>query len=210
VDVISKLQAHYGVILPAGYCRWWASKYFDHAGNPDTYLWAHEAEWIPPEKIPDRDLWRTVIAGLVPFAFTGAGDHWCWNTQARTGATEYEVLFCYHDEELADAYAPSFPAWFYRNCLEYASSVQDEPEAILEARAHLRVWAERLSEIHSGGWSAHLSTLASAAPFEYHPPKLRPGINVFGFISTADVSEIVRAQFGPRYLTDKVKWGEWK
>jgi hypothetical protein len=208
MDVFTKLEAHYGVPFPAGY-RDWSLKKFTAPDNMDGYLWVHEAEWIPPDEIPQRDLWRSnIVPGLIPFAFSGAGDHWCWNTQVKTGEAEYEVLYCWHDEELADAFAPTFPAWFYRTCLVYASgSIDNNEDGVQEGRDYLRLWSARLSEIHPGPWAEHLLALAETQPREYKHPKLRASVTMFGFITAMEVDEIVADQFGQRYLEEKVEWG---
>jgi hypothetical protein len=177
----------------------------------DCYLWVHEAEWIPPDEIPQYDLWRSnIIPGLIPFAFSGARDNWCWNTQVKNGDAEYEVLYCWRDEELADRFAPTFPAWFYRNSLDYASgAIEKDDDGIEEARRNLRLWSERLSEIHPGAWADHLAGLAQKQPSEYKHPKLRASVTMFGFITAMKVDEIVADQFGPGYLEQKVQWGAW-
>jgi hypothetical protein len=119
-------------------------------------------------------------------------------------------LYCWHDEDLADAFAPTFPAWFYRNCLDYASGAIDNNEGeIQEAREYLRLWSERLSEIHPGPWAEHLLSLSETRPFEYKNPKLRASVTMFGFITAMEVDEIVAGQLGQRYLDEKVEWGTW-
>src|SRR5262245_25959083 len=105
MNVITELDAHFGVPFPAGYRDWSMKKYTDHREGMDRYLWVHEAEWIPPDEIPKYDLGRSnIIPGLIPFAFSCAGDNWCWNTQVKNGDAEYEVLYCAHDEKLADRF----------------------------------------------------------------------------------------------------------
>ena len=221
MNVIAELEAHFGVPFPPGYSDWSLKKYNDHreaksrsrlsSCSMDRYLWVHEAEWIPPDEIPQYDLGRpNIIPGLIPFAFSCAGDNWCWNTRVKNGDAEYEVLYCAHDEKLADRFAPTFPAWFYRNCLDYASGAFDNNDAdIEEARKNLRLWSEKLSEIHPGAWAEHLAGLAQKQPSEYKHPKLRADITLFGFITAMKVDEIVADQFGPNYLEQKVEWGAW-
>lgn len=209
MDNLGKLEAHYGITLPPGYRAWSRERYTDYRQSDEQYLWVHEAEWIPPKEIQETDLSRVnVLPGLIPFAFTGAGDHWCWLSQANNPSAEYDVLLCYHDEELADLFAPTFPAWFYRSALDYASGGFDaDPEGIDEARAHLRLWSERLSEICPGAWAQHLASLADTAPFTYDRPSLRGSYQMFGFITAMDVEATVVDQLGPRYLKEKVAWG---
>jgi hypothetical protein len=211
MDFITRLESHYGVPLPRGYCDWSLRKYTDYRDNMQGYLWVHEAEWIPPDEIPQHDLWRsTIIPGLIPFAFSGARDNWCWNTQVKNGDAEYDVLFCWRDEELADRFAPTFPAWFYRNCLDYASGAIDkDDDGIEKARTNLRLWSARLSEIHPGPWVEHLASLAETQPLEYKNPKLGASVTMFGFITAMEVDEIVAEQFGHRYLEQKAAWGTW-
>lgn len=211
MDVITELEDHFGVSLPRGYRDWSLKKYTDRRVRMNQYLWVPEAEWIPPDEIPQYDLGRTnIIPGLIPFAFSGAGDHWCWNTQVKNGDAEYEILCCWHDEELADRFAPTFPAWFYRNCLVYASeAIEIDYDSIDEGRHSLRLWSKRLSDIYPGDWAVHLAGLASRTPSEYKHPKLRDSVMMFGFITAMEVDEIVADQFGPSYLEQKVAWGSW-
>lgn len=211
MNPIEKLESRYGIPFPPGYREWSLKNYTDYREDSEVYLWVNEAEWIPPDEIPERDLWRPkIIPGLIPFAFSGAGDNWCWNTQVSNGDAEYEVLYCWHDEDLADAFAPTFPAWFYRNCLDYASgSFDEDDDGIQEARDNLRLWSTRLSEIHNGNWSEHLASLADAQPFQYKHPKLRASVTLFGFITAMEVDEIVAGQFGQQYIGRKVEWGTW-
>jgi hypothetical protein len=117
---------------------------------------------------------------------------------------------CWHDEDLADRFAPTFPAWFYRNCLDYASGAMEKDDrGIQEARKNLLLWSQRLAEIHPGDWADHLASLAKMQPAEYKHPKLRASVTMFGFITAMKVDEIVAEQFGPSYLQQKVEWGTW-
>jgi hypothetical protein len=209
MNAVTGLEAHFGLPFPPGYRDWSLNRYIDHREGMDSYLWVHEAEWIPPGEIPQHDLWRqNIIPGLIPFAFSGAGDNWCWNTQVKNGDAEYEILYCWRDEELADRFAPTFPAWFYRNCLVYASGAFDrDDDSIEEARRNLRLWSTRLAEINPGDWADHLAALAQEQPSEYTHPKLRASVTMFGFITAMKVDEIVADQLGPDYLEQKIAWG---
>jgi hypothetical protein len=215
MDDVERLEARLGMSLPTGYRVWTSKKYTDfHAGHNNLYLWVHEAEWIPLEEMFDldlgRDLGRTgVLPGLIPFAFTGAGDRWCWNSNFSTAEGEYEIWLCLHDEELGENYAPTFAAWFYRTCLEHASDVERNEGQIQEARDYLRLWSARLSEFQPGAWAEHLAALAEASPFEYIPENRRARHKPFGLITSVDVAKIVTEEFGPQYLGGKVAWCSW-
>jgi hypothetical protein len=170
----------------------------------------NDAEWIPLVNIPTRNMWReNPLAGLIPFAFTGGGDNWCWNTNAKTGNAEYEVLMCYRDDDFASAFAPDFPSWFYRTCLDYASGVADDPREIEEAREYLRLWANRLREIGPASMADHLESLARTDPSPSTRYFKGRGYSEFGFISHDDVARTVCERLGPSYVDRSVEWGSW-
>ena len=203
---VSKIEKRVAAKFPPGYRAWQESGYCTYSRK--NYLWVFEAEWIPLKEIPGYDLWRVTIPGLIPFAFNGAGDHWCFSTACPTANDECEIWFCWHDEEKGLRFAPSFAGWFYRQCLEFASGGMDEDErSIKKARRNLRLWSQRLAEIHSGDWADHLHQLADVEPFYYKHPKLRTNVPMFGFITAMDVDSLVSKQFGKRYLKSEVDWG---
>ncbi len=205
IDVI---EHHHNTSLPNAYKDWVVKGYTNYRSNPELYLWVNEAEWIPPEDILARDLWReNILPGIVPFAFTGAGDNWCFNTCQKTDENEYEILACWHDEEEADLYAPNFKAWFYRTCLEYAALVENDLNEIGEARENLGVWSEKAEELGCKKWAEHLKELSAIAPFEYQDPNLNSGICSFGFITSMDVEKIICLEMGDKYNNSTVKWG---
>jgi hypothetical protein len=209
VEDIQRIERHFGIPLPPTYKAWATKGYTDFRLKCGPYLRVHEAEWIPPIDIPDYQFARTVtIPGLMPFAFTGAGDEWCWNGSKPTEDGEFEVIFCWRDQPLAERFAPSFPAWFYRQCLVCASGGFNENRSD-EGREYLRKWGSCLEEIHSGTWSKHLSSLANLDPFPYHHPNLRADVTLFGFITAMEVDALVAKQFGNKYLNEKVEWGRY-
>ncbi len=194
--------------MPRGYRDWSLNGYTDYRGSMERYLWLPQLKkWLRPDEIPEYDFNRIgVIPGLIPFGRTGSGDHWCWNTQVNNSESEYDVLGCWYDEELADRVAPTFPAWFYRICLNEVCDFGTTNEAIEESRGYLRLWSQRLSEIHPGRWADHLLRLSEAQPTLYHHPKLLAHIQSFGFITSMKVDEIVAEEFGPLYIDQKVAW----
>jgi hypothetical protein len=58
MNVITELEAHFGVPFPPGYSGWSLKKYTGHRKALDHNLRVHEAEWIPPDEIPHYDLGR--------------------------------------------------------------------------------------------------------------------------------------------------------
>lgn len=212
MNTLEKVEKRLGIRFPAGYRSWHACEYFDPRNTSETYLWVHEAEWIPPAEIPGYDLWRDTVPGLVPFAFNGAGDHWCFSTQQATSPGEFEIWFCIHDAELGEIDTPSFPAWFYRRCLSYAAGGFDEDAAsIRQAQKNLKLWSQRLAEIQPGAWAEHLAELSACEPFAYKNSNLRSTAPpMFGFLTMMEVHKIVSREFGKQYLRHEVKWGTFR
>ena len=167
---------------PESYLNWQKRQFFDLASA--HYLWVPEAEWCGADwQLPS---YGVHIGGLVPFAFSGAGDGWCfWG--------DGEVLFCLHDEDEALVYAPHFLAWFYRRCLEFVAAVcpvEDEDEAE-EAR---ELVARGSSLLKEAGALSFADSLAELGP---------------GSVSEEQVMQIVRDEFGVRYVEGRIKW-QWR
>ncbi|WP_417736873.1 SMI1/KNR4 family protein [Rosistilla oblonga] len=194
--------------IPNGYRTFVSRGYCDLSALDTTYLWVNEAEWIPLEAIPSRNMWRdNPLPGLVPFAFTGGGDNWCWNTNQPTSKSEYEILMCYRDDDFAARYAPDFPSWFYRTCLDFASCVDIDAGEIEDARKHLQLWSLRLAEIGPSDWADHLGALAKSTPSSFIRCFNEREYAEFGFLTHDDIANIVRERFGPSYLDRTVEWG---
>ena len=67
---------------------------------------------------------RTRFPNMISGERTSSPDS-CGVGTRKSRLANYGQLCCWHDQELADRYAPTFPAWFYRNCLVYASGAFD-------------------------------------------------------------------------------------
>ena len=174
----------------------WRDRGFYDCKSAD-YLWVPEAEWIWPDELADWPLptYGHHIEGLIPFAFSGAGDPWCWFSDG-------DVLFCLHDEKDASFYAPDFLAWFYRRCLEaYANLEADGDGEADEIRQLVARGVDLLSETKTS-WTFEPS-LAQLLQFCTED---RPIVNG---LSEEKVLEIVRQQFGDKYVDGKVKW-QWR
>jgi hypothetical protein len=200
---LAAIERHYNAILPDAY-KLWAAKGYLTLSSPH-YLWVWEAEWIQLKEMPGYDFSTFPhIPGLIPFAFTGAGDHWCWHMEVPTAPGEYRVLNCVHDSYMAEVYAPNFAGWFYRTCLEYACSIEDNPKAIKEANKRLGLWADRLEEIGAGARADELRRLAAAPPVHYRwGPRKMPD---FGFLTYAECENRVREAFGQDYVHQEIPW----
>ena len=125
------IAQRYGFHLPDEHREMSARGFFklDHPSHAseftslaNSYLWLNDMEWYSLQEIADftfPDIYEPHLPNLVPFAFNGAGDYWCLQTD-KTDERGTRVLLCPHDYALARIYAPSFPAALYRQVLEYA------------------------------------------------------------------------------------------
>jgi hypothetical protein len=136
----------------------------------DGYLFMHEMEWYGLEEIATFDFpefYRPHLQGLVPFAFNGAGDYWCWQCD-KTDEHGTRVLLCYHDTGSAVIFAPNFETALYRQALAYATYwVGSDHVGLDEGRAYLHRWAIDLAAIFSPGWSKVISDLSTRQPVEW-------------------------------------------
>jgi hypothetical protein len=207
MNTLQIIEDHFGMKLPRAYRIWHDEGAFDSADST-KYLWVNEAEWIPPVDVPTWQLptYGKHVDGLVPFAFSGAGDPWCWQTNTQTAPDEYEIWFCLHDEDRAVVYSPTFTGWFYRNCLEYVASVGDDPDGIDEAREYLNDGAQRLVVAGATDLADHLSQVAKRKPIRYHDPHDTPTLEHHGLNTFEETREIVVRQFGIRYVHHDIDW----
>jgi hypothetical protein len=200
---LAAIERHYNIVLPDAY-KLWASKGYLTLASPH-YLWVWEAEWIPLEKVPGYDLTSFPhLPGLIPFAFTGGGDHWCWHTESPTDPGEYRILRCQHDSDMAEVYSPSFAGWFYRVCLTYACSVEDQSKAIEEVKQHLGLWADRLEELAQGAWAHDLRWLAARSPVHYRWGTRN--MAEFGFLTFNECDSRIRHALGRDYVDQEIPW----
>lgn len=123
---------------------------------PGTYLWLNDMEWYPLNKIANFEFEPDCLPGFVPFAFTGAGDFWCWQPEFTDG-NGTRVVCCYRDSYDARIYAPNFSSALFRQILEFCN-YDDHKD---DARDFLRRWAVDLAPIFSARWQELLHKLAS-------------------------------------------------
>jgi hypothetical protein len=136
----------------------------------DGYLYMHEMEWYGLQEIAAfefDDYYQPHLSGLVPFAFNGGGDKWCWQAD-KTDDRGTRVLLCYHDTGSAVVFAPNFQAALYRQALEYAHGwVGREYVSLVEGRAYLHRWSVDLAAIFPPAWCNVLAELATRTPVEW-------------------------------------------
>ncbi len=151
---------------------------------PGTYLWLHEMEWMTPEQIANFRFEVYHLQQFVPFAFTGGGDYWCWQSDPSGGTPS--VWLCYHDDEFASYYAPDFKTALYRQVLDFCrDSGNDEA---MDPQAFLRRWIADFGEVFPEPWLGRLETLANSS------------------LNQTAVSEIERADIPELLRAKKVRW----
>jgi hypothetical protein len=120
-------------------------------------------EWYSLQEIAAFEFNDDPLPGFVPFAFTGAGDYWCWQPEF-TNERGTRVVCCWHDDGLATIYAPNFATSAYRQALAFCrDSFADEAD-LAQARAFLHRWSFDLACIFPSRWCQRLAELAAAEP----------------------------------------------
>ncbi len=197
---LDDLERHFAFRVPPAYRQ----LVLEHATDPDSsaYLWLPEAEWIEPAEISTWEfLVEPALHGLVPFAFTGAGDPWCWWLGSPRVGAEPEIILCPHDESEAEIFAPTFAAWLFRICLEYGTALEAASDG-KEERRRLESWAEILETAGAGEMAGRLRQISAAPGTEIVTPIGRePALASAELIETS-----LRELLGPAYLETRVEW----
>lgn len=146
--------------LPEAYTRLFDAGLLDYRKKRSCIVLDH-AEWLTPQDIASVDWPPHVVPGLVPFAQTGSGDHWCWYVPW-SGDNEIPVVFSPHDMNRASGFAPNFEGCVYRLVLEQfaRSSLLGERSAARLSKTFKR-YAAQLQPFLPRRWGATLSTLAA-------------------------------------------------
>ncbi|MDR6919100.1 hypothetical protein J2X66_006006 [Pseudomonas sp. 3296] len=199
---LSKIEQQYRFTLPRTYRSFVEHGYFAHPS--ETFLWVHEAEWLPPsEMLQDGGFWGNPKPGLVAFAFSGRRDLWAWQTQCISNLSEPTIVFCPRDDWEGEWFAPSFLGWLYRVCLEYGSSLwYDEPKT----RMDLSRWAAVLQEHGAQEWANVVRSVACrkivAVESGAH------GYVERSLINKSEVDDRITAAFGPHFIGGSYIW-DW-
>jgi len=201
MDVLTRIETCQHVRLPRAYRAFAERGYLTHPG--DSYLWVHEAEWIPLAEVAEYE-WPSYAQpkqGLVPFAFAGNGDLWCWNSSRMTGLKEPAIVYCPHDCYEGHWHAPSFIGWLYRLSLEYASSMwHDEAET----KQNVRDWNALVREFGPAKWADDLDEVLARSPFEYEfgPRRMKER----GLLTDKELAARVSRAFGADYVGAPFVW----
>lgn len=118
--------------------------------QPPVLLYANEYEPIEPGEL--RAAWEDLTAedhynplrddlSLLPFARTGAGDHYCFWTNA-PGFSEPPVLLAWHDDDRADLLAANFQDFLFRKMAEAVVELDDADSLLSEGEVgiNLQAW----------------------------------------------------------------------
>jgi hypothetical protein len=138
----------------------------------DGYLYIADMEWYTLEEIAEfqfPDYCMPVRLGLVPFAFTGGGDFWCWQIDSEGP----RVLLCHRDDTDATIYSGSFHGAIYRAALHYACSwVNAQSANFPEERSFIRRWASDFRLVCPPDWCDTLAGIAERSPVQWSMHKL--------------------------------------
>lgn len=199
---IKDLEKRLGLTLPIAYKTIVNNGWTDNKGH--NFLWLSEAEWVQPPEIETTEMHysENILPGLVPFAFTGGGDHWCWWKGHTSSQNEPKILCCSHDSDMADIDAPCFASWFYRRCLIYANFVN--PKDVDTVTQNLRKWGTVLEQLAPSKMSADIIEVSKKQPRQYHwgPHKMK----AFGFITNDEYDERLAEYLGTEYINNEVRW----
>jgi hypothetical protein len=129
---------------------WYRTVFPQVQPQPPVLLYASEYEPIEPREL--RAAWEDLTAEdhynplrddlkLLPFARTGAGDHYCFWTNA-PGFDEPPVLLVWHDDDRADLLAASFQDFLFRRMAEAVVELEEEDSLLSEGdiAANLQAW----------------------------------------------------------------------
>lgn len=221
-DLFQTIAGKYGFSLPEEFRYLWENGFcrlvgpakdheFTRPGN--GYLWILEMEWYSLEEIADfafPEYCQPHLPHLVPFAFNGAGDHWCWQTD-RTDERGTRVLLCAHDDSMASVHAPDFAAALYRQILAYACwfypTQGDLTAAWEEHRAFLRRYVVDLAPIFPARWIETIRELEGRAPVQWtHRPRLGYDRPQTSFLSETERAAIEAEQIGWAGMEKEVRW----
>ncbi len=162
MDIYALIKAKHGFEIPAAYRRLEQNGMFEikEAGvacdpSSEAYLWVPEAEWMRPQEILDFKTPFYQRPGFIPFAFTGAGEPWCWWPEQ-----DPEAVVGLPGGRAGVFDAPNLIGSLYRRFLDYAVHVNEEDED--NTRQFFTLWVHQLRDDFPAAWIDTLRRLAQA------------------------------------------------
>lgn len=143
------------------------------------YLHVYDIEWNSPEKIAGFESSNFMVEPIsphfVPFAESGAGDYWCWQTDHAVEKWGARVLLCNHDDGKARVFAANLTHTLFRQILQDACSnnyvrwqgtpnAAEDKKRIKQTRASLERYATDLAIIFPANWCAILTDISARKP----------------------------------------------
>jgi hypothetical protein len=179
---------------------------FAKAGN--NYLWLNDMEWYSLNQIAEFRFHRhgePYLPNLVPFAFTGGGDYWCWQTDH-----EMRVLACTRDCYDGIIYAPNFASALFRQALDYASEHVGHEVAkgtFPSLKAFLVRWSTDFKLIFPAKWCEILHNLSLRDPYGWRQtlPNGRT-VDVFSILPDDERGQIEKAEFNCPDMDKSIRW----
>lgn len=163
--------------------------------EPPVLLYAQEYEPLEPDEL--LEAWQELTAEdhynplradlqLLPFARTGAGDSYCFWSNA-PGVAEPPVVLVWHDDDRADVLAANYQDFLFRKMVE-AVAEYEPPYSLLshgDLAGNLQRWLQTHQSVLSGDQHAALQHLFA-----------RTGDIAEGNISDDDAQAIVAEVIG--------------
>ena len=179
-SVYLEIEKKYGCQLPSDFHLMWKQGWMSLVFPVDVNVFAQpgcnymcmpDMEWHPLEDILSfefPDYCRPVLPNLIPFAFNGAGDNWCFQADHNM-----RILLCPHDDQNGEIYAPDLKTALFLQSLVTAASIQNIERGILKrnsidlALIFPERWCQILRELSEGPtiqyqskWDTHESLLS--------------------------------------------------
>ena len=193
-QAIAGLEQRFNLSLPGTYKDMLRQ---GHLTPGVKYLWLFEAEWLTPHAIAEAAAELPFISPLIPFAITGAHDHWCWDPASCRESLP--VVMCPRDSLVGTRYAPSFEGFLFRRCLDYASGGYDD---VNEARRQIAAWVSALTPYLPASWIAVLGEIVSRKEQTYRSGKWQGS----RLVEPAEVKTQVKAAWNWPDLDSEVQW----
>jgi hypothetical protein len=180
-----QIERRWGMRVPDPFSALWEAG-LTQPGHAQS-LNLTDTRWLSPEQILSLEVPASRIPGLVPFALTGRGDAWSWYREWQTDRGT-AVVYCPHDLNTGEGYAPDFIGSVYRLLLEEFSSswlvgrLADTPEQL---GAVFRRYSAAVAPFMPAPWSQGLSAFAERPVVEIER-------DAYGVMTREEAQQIIR------------------